>query len=145
MSIGLNRILDTMASALSAESIRLNTTASNLANAGNIGRSEESTYRAKHPVFAEINQNTLASGLKGGQPVSGVQVTDILTSKAPLEWRYEPDNPLADEKGRIYITDVNPIEEMMNMIAASKEYQSSIEVMNTTKSLLLQTIQAMNS
>lgn len=142
MVYSLDKVLNTMASALSAESIRLNVTASNLANAGAVGSSPEETYRAKYPVFKEVQQNIgLLSHEQDLQ--GGVQVSDIIESKKPLDWRYDPNNPLADKEGKVYVTDVNPIEEMTNMIAASKEYQASVEVMNTAKSLMLQTIQLM--
>ena len=142
--VRLDSILNTMSSALSAESIRMNTTASNLANAGSIGSSDSSTYHAKHPVFSTIQQELM--GIHHGDQMSGgVRVVDIIESQQPLQSQYDPSNPLADENGRVYITDVNPIAEMTNMIAASKEYQADVEVMNTTKSLLLQTIHAMNN
>lgn len=126
-------------SALSAQSIRMNLGASNLANAGSVGSSDETTYHKKSPVFREITQAT--PGLDASTSVlGGVQVVDVKNSKTPLERRYDPSNPLADSKGFIYQTDVNPIEEMTNMIAASKEYEANVEVMNTTKNLLIQTI-----
>lgn len=141
MTIGLHQVLGTLASSLSAESLRLNVTASNLANAGNVGASEASTYRAKHPVFSELTQN---APKYANQPIGGVQVSDIINGDKPLEWRLEPNNPLADENGRVYITDVNPMEEMMDMIAAAREYQSGVESMSSIKNLILQTIQAMD-
>ncbi len=140
----MDGIFNVMASALSAESIRMNTTASNLANAGSVGGTEQDTYHSKHPVFMTIQQKV--AGLRDGvQPDGGVRVVDVVQSDTPLDWQYDPANPLADKNGRIYVTDVNPIAEMTNMIAASKEYQADVEVMNTTKSLLLQTIHAMNT
>lgn len=144
MTLGLDRILNTMASALSAESIRMNITASNLANTGNAGSSEASTYHSKHPVFKEVQQQ-IAGLSKNDQPVGGVRVVDIIESKKPLNWHHDPDNPMADSEGRVYMTDVNPVEEMTDMIAASKEYHASVEVMNTVKNLLLKTIRAMNT
>ena len=143
--VRLDGIFNTMASALSAESIRMNTTASNLANAGSTGGSDSTTYHAKHPVFSTIQQE-LSGGLNQDEQLAGgVRVVDVIQSQQPLQSQFDPSNPLADENGRVYITDVNPIAEMTNMIAASKEYQADVEVMNTTKSLLLQTIHAMNN
>lgn len=140
---GLESILNTMASALSAESIRMNITASNLANAGSMGKDEASTFHSKHPVFQEIQQQI--SGLsQADQAMGGVRVVDVVDSKKKLEWHYDPDNPMADKDGRVYITDVDAIAEMTDMIAASKEYHANIEVINTTKSLLLKTLHAMN-
>lgn len=144
MSYGLDKILNTMASALSAQSIRMNITASNLANAGSMGSSEATTYHSKHPVFQEVQQQV--SGLvQGDQPIGGVRVMDIVDSQKKLDWHYDPDNPMADKNGRVYISDVDSIAEMTDMLAASKEYHAGIEVMNTTKSLLLKTIRAMNT
>lgn len=144
MNMRMDGIFGTMASALSAESIRMNTTASNLANAGSVGGTEQDTYHAKHPVFMAIQSKVAGLG-KEAQPLGGVRVIDVVDSGMPLDWQYDPSNPLADKNGRVYVTDVNPIAEMANMIAASKEYQADVEVMNTTKSLLLQTIHAMNN
>jgi len=133
-----------MASAMSAESQRMNMIASNLANAESVGSSEKETYRAKHPVFSEVRQQVQGL-IDSEQPTGGVRVTKVVESEHPLEWRYEPDNPLADEQGRIYLTDVNPIEEMADMIAASRQYQASVEVMNTSKNLMMQTLRAINN
>lgn len=133
-----------MASALSAESIRMNITASNLANAGSMGNSQANTYHSKHPVFKEI-QAQIAGLSSSEQAQGGVHVTDIIESQKPLDWHFDPDNPLADKDGRVYITDVDAISEMTDMLAASKEYHANIEVMNTTKSLLLKTIRAMST
>jgi flagellar basal-body rod protein FlgC len=137
----LDNILSTMASSMSAEGIRMNITASNLANAGSVGSSDEGTYHAKHPVFTAITESIANSG----EPVGGVKVTDVKTSTKPLNWRSDPENPLADEQGHVYLTDVNPIEEMTDMIAASRQYQAAAEVTSTTKNLLLQTIRAIES
>lgn len=140
-SFRLDGILNVMASGLSAQSIRMNATASNLANAGSMGESEEATYRSKHPVFQEVTRDI--AGLAGGdQQIGGVRVVDIMKSQKPLQWHYDPDNPLADEDGHVYMTDVDPIAEMTDMIEASKSYAADVEVMNTTKSMLLKTIHA---
>lgn len=141
MTYRLDNILNTMASSMSAESIRMNITASNLANAGSVGSSEAETYHAKHPVFSTITQSI--SGLSDiDQPVGGVRVTDVTINQNPLEWRYDPGNPHADKDGHVYQTDVNSIEEMTDMIAASRQYQAAAEVTSTTKQLLMQTIRA---
>lgn len=141
---GLEKILTMAASGMSAESIRLNTIASNLVNANSVGNSESTTYRAKHAVFQEV-QHDIPGLSASDQPTGGVQVTDILPSTQPLKKRYEPDNPQADQSGYVYTSDVNPVEEMTNMIEASRSYQASVEMMNSTKSLIQQTINVMNS
>lgn len=140
----LDSILTNAASGMSAESIRLNTIASNLANANNVGSSEESTYHAKHAVFSEV-KNNIPGVSEADQPIGGVRVTDIANSEKPLQKRYDPGNPLANPEGFIFISDVNPVEEMMNMIEASRSYQADVEMMNTTKGLILQTMNVLNS
>lgn len=144
MSYRLDNILGTMASSMSAESIRMNITASNLANAGSVGSTEEGTYHAKHPVFSTITES-IAGINEVDQSIGGVRVTDIVNGSKPLQSRHEPGNPLADKDGNLYTTDVNPIEEMTDMIAASRQYQASAEVTTTVKNLLIQTIRAIES
>jgi flagellar basal-body rod protein FlgC len=141
METRLDSVLNTMASSMSAESIRMNVTASNLANSGAVGSSDAETYHAKHPVFSTIAQ-ALSGINQSDQSIGGVRVSDIIQNEKPLTWRYEPDNPLADKNGRVYLTDVNPLEEMTDLISASRQYQASAEVTTTTKKLLLDTIQA---
>ena len=143
MANSLEHILTTSASGMSAQSIRLNTVASNLANAGSISGTEEGAYRTKYPVFSEITQSV--AGLDATeQAIGGVQVTQIAEGGTPIK-KYEPNNPLANEDGYIFVSDVNPIEEMTNMIDASREYQANVEVMNTTKGLLMQTLSVLKS
>ena len=139
MTDSLDRIFANAASGMSAQSIRMNTIASNLANSGSVGGSEDTTYHAKYPIFSEVTQK-IAGLSDNDQPVGGVRVTDITHSKKPLERRYDPSNPSANSDGYVYVTDVNPIEEMTNMIAASKEYEANVQVMNTTKDLLVQSL-----
>jgi len=135
----LDKVLTNASSGLSAQSIRMNTIASNLANAGNIGKSDSETYHKKYPIFSEVT-NEIAGLNTQDQPVGGVQVTEIKSSTKPLERRYDPDNPSANEDGYVYMSDVNPIEEMTNMIAASKEYEANVELINTTKNLITQSL-----
>jgi flagellar basal-body rod protein FlgC len=140
----MEQILTNAASGLSAQNIRLNTIASNLANAGSVGSSEATTYHTKYPVFSEITQSV--AGLdKNSQPIGGVKVDSIKESEKPLQKRYEPDNPLADKDGFVFMTDVNPVAQMTDMISASKEYQANVELMNTTKGLITQTLTVLNS
>lgn len=143
MADSLERIMTNAASGLSAQSIRINTIASNLANAGTVGGSEKETYHKKFPIFSEVTQD-LPGINKSDQPIGGVKVTDVLQSQTALEKRYEPHHPSADQNGFVYATDVNPIEEMTNMISASKEYQANVEVMNTAKNLMIQTLNVLN-
>jgi len=119
-------------SALSAQSARLNAVASNLANADSVAGSDGKPYRAKQVVFAAT-----PIGADGGQ---GVKVTQVVESAAPLRLQYEPNSPFANEQGYVSMPNVNPVEEMVNMISASRAYQTNAEVMNTSKTLLLKTL-----
>ncbi len=119
-------------SALTAQSARLNAVASNLANADSVVGSDGQPYRAKEVVFAAT-----PVGSDGGQ---GVQVTQVVESAAPLRLAYDPNSPYADKQGYVAMPNVNVVEEMTNMISASRAYQTNAEVMNTAKSLLLKTL-----
>ncbi len=139
MADSLSKIFTTATSGLSAQSIRMNTIASNLANAGTVGGSDDTTYHKKYPIFSEVT-NAIQGLSPQDQPIGGVQVTDVKSSETPLQRRYDPKNPTADSEGYVYLTDVNPIEEMTNMISASKEYEANVEIMNTAKNLMSQSI-----
>lgn len=129
------KIFDTAASGMSAQSMRLNLVSSNLANVDSIGSSTGETYRARHPVFAAIiNQ------LNPDDPATGVQVKGVVESQSPLLMEYAPNNPLANEEGYIFRPNVNVVEEMANMISASRSYQSNVEVVNATKQLMSATL-----
>lgn len=132
--MSLFNIFNITGSALSAQTVRLNTTASNLANAESVSSNAGTTYRAREPVFQTMLDNA------GDSSSAGVRVAGIVESAAPLEKRYEPSNPKADADGYIYLPNVNAVEEMANMISASRSYQSSVEVFNTSKDLLLRTL-----
>jgi flagellar basal-body rod protein FlgC len=133
--MSLYNIFNISGSALSAQSLRLNVTASNLANADSAASSTDQTYRAREPVFATVFDNSTNDG-----SVAGVRVLGVVESQAPLRTQYAPDNPLADSQGYIHLPNVNVVEEMANMISASRTYQSNVEVMNTSKQLLLRTL-----
>ncbi|NMG33167.1 flagellar basal body rod protein FlgC [Azoarcus sp. TTM-91] len=122
-------------SALNAQSLRLNTTASNLANADSVIAEDGQPYRAKQVVFA-------AKPLEGTDDASvGVRVTQIVESAAPMRLTYDPTNPAANEQGYVEMPNVNVVEEMVNMISASRSYQNNAEVMNTARTLLQRTLQ----
>ena len=107
-----------------------------MANAETIAGSEDKVYRAKEPVFATILKN----GIQENDAAGGVKVVKIVESQAPAQKRYEPGNPLADEKGYVYMSNVNTIEEMANMISASRAYQDNVEIMNTAKQMIMSTL-----
>lgn len=135
--MSLFNVFNISGSALSAQSVRLNTTASNMANADAISSSIDQTYKARHPVFATI-MDDFNFGETG--TVGGVRVEGIVESQVPASQEYQPGNPLADEEGYIYRPNVNIVEEMANMIAASRNYQTNVEVINASKQMLSQTL-----
>ncbi len=137
-------IFDISGTAMSAQTLRLNTTASNLANANSAASSVGETYRARYPVFSALQSdyqqmrfsNTdrgLNEGLNEGV---GVQVLGIVESDKPLQPRYEPDHPLANEDGFVFYPNVNIVEEMTNMISSSRSFQANVEVMNSVKTMM---------
>lgn len=134
--MSLFSIFDIAGSGMSAQSLRLNTTASNLANADSVSSSVDQTYRARHPVFATVLDNA-QQGYKQG----GVQVKGIIESQAPVRSEYNPSHPMANEDGYVFHSNVDPIAEMANMMSASRSYQNNVEIINTSKQLLLQTLQ----
>lgn len=137
--MSLFHVFDIAGSALAAQSVRLNTTASNMANASSASSSSGETYRARTPVFAPLVLDE--PGMSFGDPeVAGVRVEGIVESQAPLRREYEPHHPHADEQGYVFLPNVNVIEEMANMISASRSYQTSIEVMEASKRMLQQTL-----
>jgi flagellar basal-body rod protein FlgC len=126
-------VLDVAGSALTAQSQRLNTTASNLANADSATSSTGEPYRAKQVVFS-------AQRVSADNSI-GVRVTNVVHDQTPPRRVHDPRHPLADEKGYVNMPNVNVIEEMVNMISASRSYQTNVELMNTAKTLLLKTLQ----
>ncbi len=133
--MSLFNVFDISGSALSAQSVRLNTIASNLANAGVVGSSPDTAYSARYPVFSSALNSALDS-----QQSAGVRVDGIVESSVPPRQEYSPGHPMADEEGYIYLSNVNSVDEMANMISASRSYQSSVEAMNTTKQLIMRTL-----
>jgi flagellar basal-body rod protein FlgC len=130
------KIFDTASSGMSAQSLRLNLVASNMANADAVSSSIDQTYRARQPVF-----KTVLDQLNPDAAATGVQMAGVVESQAPLVQEYAPDHPLANEEGYIFRPNVNMVEEMANMMSASRSYQSNVEVANAAKQLLMATIQ----
>lgn len=133
--MSLFKVFDVAGTAMNAQSIRLNVTASNLANAGSVHGDPSKVYRARNPVFASFGET-----LAGQTGIAGVRLEGIIESNTPLQVQHRPDHPDADENGNVYVSNVNTIEEMVNMMSASRSYQNNIELVNTTKELLLQTL-----
>lgn len=133
--MSLLRVLDIAASALQAQSLRLNVTASNLANADSASSSAGTTYRARQPVFSAVFER------RGGEPLAvGVRTLGIVESGAPLRVVHRPEHPLADADGNVFLPNVNVVEEMANMISAARSYETTVEVVNTSKQMLLRTL-----
>ncbi len=126
----MSSIFDIAGSAMRAQNLRLNVTASNLANANSVAGSAEEAYKARQPVFSALLDND----------IGGVQTRGVLESQREAEKRYEPGNPLADEEGYVYASNVDVVEEMTNMMSASRSYQSNVDMLNTVRQLMLQTL-----
>lgn len=133
--MSLFNVFQIAGSGMSAQSIRLNTTASNIANAESVSSSDGGTYRARQPVFKTV-LNELDQPLAG----ASVKVSRIIESQAPLRMLYRPDHPMANEDGMVYMPNINAVEEMANMISASRSFQSNVEILNTSKQMLLKTL-----
>ncbi|RUO45079.1 flagellar basal body rod protein FlgC [Idiomarina aquatica] len=140
--MSLFNIFNISGSAMSAQSVRLNTTASNLANANSVSSSADETYRARNPVFAtaladaggNYRGDSLTNQTQAGQ-AAGVKVKGIVESQKPLQIEYAPNHPMADANGYIYRSNVNTMEEMANMISASRSYQTNVQVADTAKTM----------
>ena len=135
--MSLFRVMDIASTGMSAESVRLNTTASNIANANSVSSSYEQTYKARHPVFAAELQKATEAQSQG----AGVQVLGIVESQKPLQIEYSPGHPMADENGYIYKPNVNIIEEMADMMSASKAYETNVQLADTTKRIFRRVLQ----
>lgn len=134
--MSLFKVFDISGSAMSAQSVRLNTTASNLANADSVSSSINETYRARKPVFAaDLNQ-----ALSDRQESVGVKVLGIVETDKPLLKEFHPDHPMADAEGFIYKPNVNVVEEMTDMLSASRNYQTNVQVADAAKQMLQQTL-----
>ncbi|HTR01507.1 MAG TPA: flagellar basal body rod protein FlgC [Candidatus Acidoferrum sp.] len=131
---GLTSIYRITGTALNAQSRSLDLIAQNMANAQVVTGSEATAYRAKRPVFAPLLESAMS------EDTAGVQITSLAESQAQVERQRQPEHPLADKDGYIYLANVNMVEEMTNMVQATRNYQSNVEVMNTSKDLLMRTL-----
>jgi flagellar basal-body rod protein FlgC len=136
--MSLFNVFNVTGSAMSAESVRLNTTSSNLANADSVASSAKDTYKARHAVFAAELNNARRDSKDYTVPV---KVMGIVESNKPLVAEYNPEHPLANKDGYIYKPNVNVMEEMANMISASRAYQTNVQVADASKQMLLRTLQ----
>lgn len=133
--MGLFNTFDVSGSAMTATSVRMNLVASNLANVNSAASSVEGTYKSRQAVF-----KTIVDEFQNDPAVAKVGVARIIESQEPLKAQYQPHHPQANEEGYVFMPNVNPIESMANMIDASRSYQTNVEVLNTTKQLLMRTI-----
>ena len=125
-------VFEISASAMSAQSQRMNVTASNLANADSVAGPDGEAYRAKQAVFETRSMSA--------QGIGGVGVREVVEDPSPMRMEYRPESPMADDDGYVEMPNVDPVSEMVNMISASRSYQANVEVMNTNKQLLMQTL-----
>jgi flagellar basal-body rod protein FlgC len=130
--MSLFNIFNISGSAMTAQAQRLNAVASNLANVDSASGPDGQPYRAKHVLF-----QTMPVGGQGG---AGVKVAAVVEDTSPLKMMYDPKHPMANEQGYVAMPNVNPVEEMVNMISASRSYQNNVEVLNTSKTLLAKTL-----
>ena len=129
--MSLFNIFNVSGSAMSAQAQRLNTVASNLANADSATSATGEAYRAKAVVFEAVPQQSGATG---------VRVREVVEDPSPLKQVYDPKHPLADDKGYVAMPNVNVVDEMVNMLSASRSYQTNVETMNAAKTMLLKTL-----
>ncbi|MGH8549230.1 MAG: flagellar basal body rod protein FlgC [Methylococcales bacterium] len=130
------KIFDIAGSGMNAQNLRLSLVSSNLANVDSVSSSISQTYRARQPVFAtQLNQF-----LDQQNAASGVEIKGVVESDAPLIQQYAPNHPMANEDGYIFKPNVNSVEELANMMSASRSYQNNVEALNTAKQLLIQTL-----
>ena len=134
----MNRIFDIANSALAAQTIRLNTIASNLANANTEAGSPDAVYRAKSPVFRAVMERATA---ETGVETAGVRVVGVAEETKPPLVQYRPEHPLADANGNIYVPDIEIMSEYADLVAASRSYETNVEIIDTTRQLLLKTLQ----
>ena len=139
--MSLSQVFNIAGTGMSAQSTRLNTISSNIANAETVSSSIDQTYRARHPVFATVYQGA-AEGDRGSlfadqqEPGAGVEVLGIVEDKSSLMPRYEPNHPMADANGYVYYPNVNVVEEMADMISANRAFQTNVDMMNTAKQMM---------
>lgn len=137
--MGLSSVFEITGTALNAQSLHIDTIAKNMANAQTIAGSEQTAYRARRPIFSSILESSISFSFNkpnmGGVKVDGMSYSDMAIEKQMMR-----ENPLADEDGYVYLSNVNLVEEMAHMMEASRNYQSNIEVMNTSKQLMQRTI-----
>ena len=136
--MSINNIFGIAASAMNAQMVRMNSTASNMANAGTVGSSPDDAFNAKRPVFeALVKQSQLT---QGSQFIGGVKISGMIDDTALNKKMHDPGNPLADKDGFVYSSNVNEVTEMVEMMGAARSYQNNVEVVNTARELMMRTL-----
>jgi len=145
--MSLTSVLNIAGSGMTAQSVRLNTTASNIANAESASSSVDETYRARKPWFSVLEKevNARSRDLNGFMDVdaamgAGVKIDGIVEKDSPLQARFQPDHPMANDDGYVYYPNVNVVEEMTDMMSSSRSYQMNVEVLKTAKQMLQRTL-----
>jgi flagellar basal-body rod protein FlgC len=134
----LDSVFGIAGTALNAQMVRMNTTASNLANATTVAGSEKDAFRAKRPVFKALLEEEMTHA--GAPYLGGVKVDMVADDPTPIRSLHDPGNPMADANGYVYLSNVNEMQEMVEMMAASRSYQNNVEVVNTAKQLMMRTL-----
>jgi flagellar basal-body rod protein FlgC len=138
MGMSIDNIFGIGGTALNAQLVRMNNTASNLANAGTTAATEKEAYRGKRTVFKALMDEEM---IHAGAPyIGGVKVDKIVDDSKPIPRVYDPNNPLADAEGFVYQSNVNEVTEMVDLMAASRSYQNNVEVVNTARELMMRTL-----
>jgi len=134
----LDSVFGIAGTALNAQMVRMNTTASNLANATTVAGSEKDAFRAKRPVFKALLDEEMTHA--GAPYLGGVKVDMVADDPTPIRSLHDPGNPMADANGYVYLSNVNEMQEMVEMMSASRSYQNNVEVVNTAKQLMMRTL-----
>jgi len=136
--MSLNNIFGIAGTALNAQMVRMNATASNMANSGTIASSEADAFKAKRPVFETLLNQQMTT--QGAQFVGGVRVSGMVDDSTPNQKLHDPGNPKADKDGFVYVSNVNEVTEMVDMMGAARSYQNNVEVVNTARQLMMRTL-----
>ena len=141
--MAIDNIFGIGGTALNAQLIRMNTTASNLANAGTTASTEKEAFRGKRTVFKALMDEEMTHA--GAPYIGGVKVDKIVDDQKPIPKVYDPNNPMADKDGFVYQSNVNEVTEMVDMMAASRSYQNNVEVVNTARELMMRTLEVIKA
>jgi flagellar basal-body rod protein FlgC len=137
--MALDNIIGIAGTALNAQLTRMNATASNLANASTVAKTETEAFRAKRPVFKALLQEQMTHA--AAPYVGGVKVDQIIDDPTPIKRVFDPANPMADQEGFVFQSNVSEVIEMVDMMSASRAYQNNVEVINTARQLMLRTLE----